>query len=299
MFQPMHTVSSTAAQTNAQPVCQPFKGLDPKVLGTHRFAFLAALRCKDARLTEEHAKNLINTQEGLMNRPFKPREVTEAVSSAYSESGRAKSPAWPPLNTGKRAGVVANGHTVETLQHASPVSGGKDAPDTEDIIDLLFPGNPLLCVGAAKWSCRTQEREIWRGNLSSLQLIVPSPMSSYRGKTRLGKDSPHTLENTGPRRFIVAEQDTGSLDEQAAVLLHLASKWPLALVCHSGGKSLHGWFVAEGYSEEKLRGFFQYAVSLGADPALWTRSQFVRLPGGMRDTGALQEIIYFNPSVIK
>jgi hypothetical protein len=45
--------------------------------------------------------------------------------------------------------------------------------------------------------------------------------------------------------------------------------------------------------------FFRYAVSLGADPQLWIRSQFCRLPDGRRDNGKRQEVVYFNPSRIK
>ncbi len=42
-----------------------------------------------------------------------------------------------------------------------------------------------------------------------------------------------------------------------------------------------------------------YAVSLGADHKLWSRSQFVRMPDGLRDNGKRQVVFYFNPKVIK
>lgn len=42
----------------------------------------------------------------------------------------------------------------------------------------------------------------------------------------------------------------------------------------------------------------RYAVSLGADHATWTRSQFVRLPDGTRDNGHRQAVYYFAPGVI-
>src|SRR5260370_23893033 len=108
-------------------------------------------------------------------------------------------------------------------------------------------------------------------------------MTARVGRTKNGKESAHTLEATGPRRFLVIEQDTGTIDEQAAVLLHLAERAPLAVAVHSGSKSIHGWFYCVGQSEEKLRGFMRYAVSLGADLATWTRSQFVRMPDCRRD----------------
>jgi hypothetical protein len=73
----------------------------------------------------------------------------------------------------------------------------------------------------------------------------------------------------------------------------------MVMTVQSGNKSLHGWFYAVAQAEEKLMKFMRYAVSLGADPATWTKSQFVRLPDGMRDNGNRQSVIYFNPCPIK
>jgi len=39
-------------------------------------------------------------------------------------------------------------------------------------------------------------------------------------------------------------------------------------------------------------------VGLGADKATWTRCQLVRLPGGLRETGKRQDVVYLNPAVI-
>ena len=124
-------------------------------------------------------------------------------------------------------------------------------------------------------------------------------MTAQTGHTQEGKESEHCLENTGPRRFLVIEQDSGTIDEQAAVLLHLAADRPLALAVHSGSKSLHGWFYCAGQSEDRLRRFMRYAVSLGADSAMWTRSQFARIPDGTRETGKRQTVYFFNPEVVK
>jgi hypothetical protein len=89
------------------------------------------------------------------------------------------------------------------------------------------------------------------------------------------------------------------LDLCAAIHGHLAKLRPLALVVHSGGKSLHGWYPCEGESEEVMHRFMRYAVSLGADHATWTRIQLVRMPDGVRETGERQRIIYFNPTILK
>jgi hypothetical protein len=108
-----------------------------------------------------------------------------------------------------------------------------------------------------------------------------------------------TLANTGPRRFAVIESDTGSFDQHASILWHLAKIAPLVMVVHSGSKSLHGWFYAAGEPEEKVLRFFRYAVSLGADPATWTPCQLVRIPDGQRDNGKRQEVVFFNPKPLE
>jgi hypothetical protein len=124
-------------------------------------------------------------------------------------------------------------------------------------------------------------------------------MTDKYGLTRDGKISQRTAKNTGPRRFLVYESDGLEKDKQAAVLWHLANQAaPLTLVVSSGGKSLHGWFYCQGVSEEQLRRFFAKACLLGADPALWTKSQMVRMPGGTRDNGNRQAVLYFNPQTI-
>jgi hypothetical protein len=97
----------------------------------------------------------------------------------------------------------------------------------------------------------------------------------------------------------VIEQDSGTPDEQASVMVHLAKIAPLVLAVHSGSKSIHGWFYCKGRPEEQLRRFMNYAVRLGADRSTWTRSQFVRMPDGTRDNGNRQSVYFFNPEVLK
>jgi hypothetical protein len=137
------------------------------------------------------------------------------------------------------------------------------------------------------------------GQLGAMQFIVPSPMSKRVGRTQDGRESTHCLDNTGPRRFLAVEFDNGSADDHAAILVHLAKRAPLALVVHSGSKSLHGWFYCAQTSDERLMLFMRYAVALGADSATWTRCQFVRMPDGRRDDGSRQPILFFNPEVIR
>jgi hypothetical protein len=182
---------------------------------------------------------------------------------------------------------------------ASPVRIEDCESHTEALIDALFPGDPLLCCGLSNSDFDTRSRSEWRGELSALQLIVPSPMRAQSGLTQHGKQSSHALSITGQRRFLVVEFDQGDVDDHAALLWHLALKAPLAMIVHSGSKSLHGWFFCAGQPEERLRQVMRYCVSLGADRATWSRSQFVRMPDGTREGGKRQVVYYFNPEVIK
>jgi hypothetical protein len=184
-------------------------------------------------------------------------------------------PAWPPLNTEKPNEICRDGGGLVDLWESSPARIEDNDSHTEEIIDGLFPHDPLLCCGKSNSDFDTQSHEEWRGQLRKLSLILPSPMTARRGYTQEGKRSPHALSITGPRRFLVIEFDLGSVDDHVALFLYLAeTQGPLALVVHSGNKSLHGWFAYHGQTEERLRRFMERVVSLGADPATWTRSQF-------------------------
>jgi hypothetical protein len=210
------------------------------------------------------------------------------------------------------------GNGVVDLWEASPAHLDSNAPKTDEIIDILFPGNPLLCCGWSRHRFDTRPHNHWY-KLNDLQFIAPNPMTARSGLTKAGKVSAHALNSTGTRRFLVVEFDfdanrsaeEGRLltkllregrDERdlcAVLLLHLAQMAPLVLAVYSGGKSLHGWFYCDGRAEQMLERFMQYAVSLGADKASWTRSQFTRMPDGLRDGSKRQTVYFFNPSVLK
>lgn len=203
-------------------------------------------------------------------------------------------PTWPAVNWVNRAEIGHEGGGLADLWENSYPRLEDQEQHTEEIIDRLFPGNPLLCCGKSNAEFDTRPREDWRGRMCKLAHITPSPMSALTGRTKDGKISTHTLSNTGPRRFIVCEFDDGTQDEQAALLRDLGGLAPLVLAVHSGNKSLHGWFLVHGQPEAKVRNFFRYAVHLGADRQLWSRPQFVRMPDGIRDNGNRQTVWYLN-----
>lgn len=228
------------------------------------------------------------------------RAVARSKDCAWTPTTKPRArgrSAWPQADEEARRAIIKDAPGVFDLMKASPMQF-EPRSYAEEIADILFPGNPLLCVGKSNSVFATRLRETWRGRLSEMALIVPSPMLAKSGRTQEGKISEHALENTGPRRFLVVEQDRGTRDEQAAIVLHLAQKAPLSAVVFSGSKSLHAWFFCQGQKESRLRDFMVDAVRLGADRATWTRSQFVRLPGGRRDNGNHQEVIYLNPETI-
>ena len=270
--------------------------------GLHKWIFVMALKLLRYRSPEE-AIRLIDG--ATASEAVRSGEIEEAVQNAANGGSRKAStgaiiqsrpPRFPTVNQVLRRDIIVRGGGLADLCEASPIRFLDDEPHTNEIIDALFPAESLLCCGISSSRFDTKERSKWR-DLSSLQLIVPNPMSSLKGLTKAGKQSAHTLDNTGPRRFLIVEQDSGNTDEQSSIMLHLAEKAPLALAVHSGSKSIHGWFYCGDESEERLRSFMNYAVSLGADQATWTRSQFVRMPGGLRDNGNRQSIYFFNPSV--
>jgi hypothetical protein len=271
--------------------------------GFHNWLFRAALALWKCDRNEVDIRAVLENAAATCGRYVSDREIDDAVEhsrvSAF-QSVPQKYQAWPAVDRELRAKITADGGSLATLWEISPIHLDDNRRHTETLIDSLFPGDPLLCCGKSNSEFDTKLRSEWRGQLRELALIVPNPMTARTGKTQDGKESAHALSNTGPRRFLVIEQDNGSIDEQAAVLLHLATKQaPMAVALHSGGKSIHGWFYCAGQPEERLRHFMRYAVSLGADPATWTRSQFVRMPDGTRDNGKRQTVYFFNQRVVK
>lgn len=206
---------------------------------------------------------------------------------------------WPVCDNVARRAITTRYGGLPELWESSPRRFEDNKSHTEEIIDGLFAGDHLLCCGWSLSHFATRPLKEWRRRLYRMQFVVPSPMLTCKGLTRAGKLSEHSLQNTGYRRFLVVEFDDGTVDDHASLLLHLATRAPLALANHSGGKSLHGWFYCVDQSETKLRNFMHYAVSLGADSATWIRSQFVRMPDGRRPTGTKQTAFFFNPDIIE
>lgn len=297
---------TAATASNAESITIP--DCPPPGSGIHkRWLMQAAWVCRKGGVTAQDTCNELHAR--MTRRPEPPNEIEIAVHKVFSTNevliskncgwGPSK---WPPHNPEQIEAIAATKVGVADLWEASPVRLDME-PQTAAVLPILFPGDPWLCHGF-KCTFWTKRLSQFLADAHKHEQIVPSPMLAKYGRTQSGNLSQHTLEATGPRRFIVVEGDKIDgkpipKDTQAAVLLHLAERAPLALVVDSASKSLHGWFFCEGADEHKLRRFFAYAVALGADDALWTPSQFVRMPDGTRKGGDRQSILYFNPEVIR
>lgn len=293
--------------------------------GVHPWLFGAAIKLRSLDLTDPDIELVLEQATANYHREMKPNEIEDAVSNSGHHVGDPKyrpSP-WPVRNYDEIFRIVSSGPSAADLQTRLP-SPGEDENWAEVVIDALFPGNPLLCVGESQRHFRTKPREEWRGWMRCQQFIVASAMSAQFGITKDGKKSQHTLSNTGPRQFLPVEFDFKALtsagddwggDERwlmkwakdncrteadlcAALHVHLSGYRQLALVVSSGGKSLHGWYPCYGDSDKSLRPFMEFAHSLGADHMTWIKSQFVRVPDGRRNNGKRQRVLYFNPAAL-
>jgi hypothetical protein len=280
---------------------------------------------KTARSLVEYFEDedVIAILEAYVTDAGRERDISRAVSAArgYANGQTRSSESWrlrPVADYALTHSIVIDSAAnLNSLRAASPVPIGNDELTAEAVVDVLFPGNPLLCMAKKKNLFWTKPRELWRGRELGMQFIVPNAMASLQGKTKEGKNSSRCLDNTGERQFLVIEFDIteagdwepyvkewqargiSTFDAQAALLVHLATKdvprFRLTMAVHSGKKSLHGWFRCQGIPEEQTRAFMARAIRIGADPATWTKCQLVRMPGGTRDDGSAQRVEYFNP----
>ena len=211
---------------------------------------------------------------------------------------------FPNPNLDLIESITQDGPKLVDLWELSPVQKINDAPSTEVILDLLYPDNPWLCIGKTLKYCPTRTLHYWsKEQLDKYQYIVPSPMSGPKGRNFRGELKTRTKNNTGPRRYLVLDFDSGTLDQQAALIWHLKEYAPLCMTLFTGNKGLHAWFNVHKCPEEDVLRFFQYSVSLWADKLLWRRYQMARLPDGLRGGAkgkpvARQSVFYLNPDNI-
>jgi hypothetical protein len=163
-----------------------------------------------------------------------------------------------------------------------------------DVIRALFPQNGLLLITPqVNWQSKyIRLRDDWL-KLTPAQLAAHSFIStSYLTRADLNSSYPAFDK----RRWLVIEDDSGSpLEQQFAIHTTLANlDAPLRCVCWSGGKSLHGWYLVEGWPETKCFELYAAAKGLGIRPdiAPYSIRQPVRLAGGWNAKTKQRQLIY-------
>jgi len=161
--------------------------------------------------------------------------------------------------------------------------------DGRKVLNILYPNNPFICIGFSVSDFHTKRLSEWlKAPLDGAQYLAPNPMRAESMEKPDGSLTKKCHELVLARWYLAVEFDNGSLDQQVTRLAWLGSKrgggLPLAIVTFSGSKSMHGLYRAIGTHERRLAMFYDTAISLGADPALWTPSQFTRMPQGFHHT---------------
>lgn len=230
-----------------------------------------------------------------------PSEIARAIGKAYSSEGYQKE---DPLDTSINWPAFDQSVWDRRSQHPDILNRNPSQASTEEIFDLLYAPDALICMATTVSDATTRERSFWKGKEQFMSYLVANPMRSFQGITKEGNPSFRCLENACIYRdYLVVEFDRGRGKEQASVLSSLHSEViPLVLVTFSGSKSLHGWFYVRGVPERQVRLFFKGAVLTGADKSLWDNSKLVRVPGGRRyqDDGPpiLQQVFHFDPDYL-
>jgi hypothetical protein len=155
---------------------------------------------------------------------------------------------WPKPNFELIDYTVRRGIGLYDLWEDSPIRFNPDSINTEEIIDTLFAGNPwLCCAGQQQYQCATHRRETWRGQLSELAFVVPSPMTAQFGLTALGRRSQHSLAATGPRHYLIVELDLKRLNKrgQPTPWTNLIDQWEKNQITVNDACSAILWRLAD------------------------------------------------------
>jgi hypothetical protein len=293
-------------------------------------AFAFSIAAKGYGLTEDE----VRTELMLTGRFSEGSTTVErAIANAFGNtSGVFQSgSAWPEPDVAEVERIVAAYPrvTLNTLRQ-SPRNRTSTYTQAQIIEAITYP-KQLVCAGLSFDTPMVWPVETILDKRSDLlpkwEFIVANPMTKRSGRTKPtpgkpSRDYARTADNASKeeeRRWVIVEcdfkkekdgkqtiwaptiekweeQGISVKDAATRLLAHLLSHHhqQVSLVVDSGGASLHCWINARAFEAGKLKEFQDHACVLGADPASYRMSQFVRFPGGTRASGNRQEIVYFN-----
>jgi hypothetical protein len=160
------------------------------------------------RVPDKEILSQIRNAKACAWRPEKPELFLHGAALPADIPSRTSQRAWPEADVDAIRPIVKAGDGLYDLTERSPLRFVDGQFHAEEIIDVLFPGDPLLCVGKSNYCSATRRRETWRGHLARLPLIVPNPMLNVFGRTKIeNRPSEHTLEQTARRVYLVIEFD--------------------------------------------------------------------------------------------
>lgn len=259
-----------------------------------------ALELKKTKVTQEDARSMINEEWQGYHQDVR-QAVDRAVERVYSsklKKDKGKKP-WPAVDEDElRAIAEEKPYSLEDLRNDSPYPASELSKIPPcGLLQLLFPKDSLICLGESVESSSTKTLEEFCASEKNLRFTVPRTMRNEFGISQDGQVSPRCNDNAGPERYVVIEFDDMEGDVQISMIKHLSQFLPLVLVLHSGGKSFHAWFNGCTASEDRVLAFRRHAASLGADKAVFTKCQMVRMPNQNREkNGNLQELHYLDLS---
>ena len=137
--------------------------------GLNRWFLKAAIALRRCGRSEHDIRAALSA--ATADQPVRHGEIERAVERSLGFMSDSPTPAprhtWSTENETLRSNVIeqAGGAEVGDLWERSPYRLVDDGPGAKGIIDMLFPGDPLLCCAATLPTAHTAPREWWRGRL--------------------------------------------------------------------------------------------------------------------------------------
>ena len=242
-------------------------------------------------------------------------EVERAVSRVYSTEvdSEVTESAFPMPNKVEQHEVLSNIAKlgIEPINEDELMERLGESPEEADnVIDFLqhyFSGldNPPVYIGGVKYGA-IQHLSTWLASDESINglgydQILANPMR------RLLTDEERLNIPSGGRRIefasktldvVTFESDSLPSRLQFGVIAYLSKLLPLVSIVYSGNDSYHATFSLDGLTPEQASEVRQALVNIGADPAVLSPYQLVRLGGVERSNkgNKLQRVLWIDPN---